>query len=394
MKKFFILFVSLFILINSQQYSFCEIPSQSSIDPNFQSLSLLALLFTFSFLGLLYAIGVVSDSSSIKAFVKTEYFEAVKSAILLVGILSIISFLNSIMLPLTGEQDLINGACHKALELKGDPTSGGVEKIMQDIFNYAFELGLLAPFSITFGIGIGVGGISIDNVISGSFLPSSMIEWAYPPTKFTLINYIINDPVYGIENSFLTAIGRLIILSLTPVFVYQFLLPVGLFLRSFPVLRKVGGTFIALSIVLLVIYPSLVLFFDYPFMKKVIDAVAPVLSTSESNFQLEFTVFGIKINLSKIMETFLYALTILYPGALVGTLALDYLSMIVIPSIISLYLPLNYFLSALAVNLAQMVIIFIDLLVIYTMLLDLTNIIGGKFTIAGREIRGFGFLKV
>ena len=382
-----------------QSYQFCQ-NIVSSAPPNLQTLSLLALLFTFSLLGMIYAIGELSNSSSIKAFVKTEYFEAVKSAILLVGILSIISTLNSMILPLTGERDLINGACQKALEIKGDVVSGsttsqGIENVLQDVFNYAFYLGILAPFSITFGLGFTVQAFKVSDIVAGTFMPSSIIEWAYPPTKFTLMNYIVNDPVYGIENSFLISIARLIILSLTPVFVYQFLLPIGLFLRSFPILRKVGGFFIALSISLLIIYPSLVLFIDYPFMSTIINAVYPTSATQLTGYKLEYTIPGlnIKIDLFHIIAVFLPIISLAFGQALGRLLQLYYL-LIAIPSINSLYLPLNYFLSALAVNLGQMVVVVIDLLIMYVLLLDLSDIIGGKFTIAGREISGFGFLRL
>jgi hypothetical protein len=209
------------------------------------------------------------------------------------------------------------------------------------------------------------------------------------------MNYIVNDPVYGIENSFLISIARLIILSLTPVFVYQFLLPIGLFLRSFPILRKVGGFFIALSISLLIIYPSLVLFIDYPFMSTIINAVYPTSATQLTGYKLEYTIPGlnIKIDLFHIIAVFLPIISLAFGQALGRLLQLYYL-LIAIPSINSLYLPLNYFLSALAVNLGQMVVVVIDLLIMYVLLLDLSDIIGGKFTIAGREISGFGFLRL
>jgi hypothetical protein len=390
-----------------QQFQFCEnIVTPTSFD--LQAPSLLALLFTFSFLGMIYAIGELSNSSSIKAFVKTEYFEAIKGAILLVGIISIVSTLNSLILPLTGEKDLVNGACSKALYiLRGNQNEPGIENILQEVFNYAFYLGILAPFSFNFGVGFGVGPFRINDFTTGSFMPSSIIEWAYPPTKFTLMNFIVNDVVYGIENSFIMSIARLVILNLTPVFVFQFLFPVGLFLRCFPILRKIGGFFIALGIGLLVIYPSLVLFIDYPFMRSIINAVYPtssqlslISSSRGSGFKSEYTipVLNIKIDFISLIATFLTLIFSLIPGigALVGALvgAPVTLFLVAVPSINSLYLPLNLFLSAAAANIGQMVIVFIDLLIMYTLLLDLSNIIGGKFTIAGREISGFGFLKL
>ncbi|MGC9132127.1 MAG: hypothetical protein ACP5HJ_00555 [Candidatus Micrarchaeia archaeon] len=379
-----------------KRINFC---SQSAVPLQFQSLSLLALLFTFTLLGLLYSIGEITSSSSIKAFVKSEYFEGIKSIILFVGIFSILATMNSLLLPLTGEKDLINGACNKALEIKGTPTTGGIEKIQQEVFNYAFQLGVFAPLTLSFGFGINLGkilGVSINSM--GTFLPSSIIEWAYPPTKFTLINYVINDVVYGIENSFLIAIARVAILTLTPIFVYQFLLPIGLFFRGFPILRKIGGFFIALSIGLLIIYPSLVLFFDYPFLKTVINAVQPTspilqqISQLSLPIEVNLPIFGkVKIN---ILSIFLPFLVSSIPASIISIISIVDIGAVLFPSIISLYLPLNYFLSAVSVNLAQMVVVFIDLLIMYTLILDLSDIIGGKLKIAGREVQGFGFLKL
>jgi hypothetical protein len=302
--------------------------------------------------------------------------------------------MNSLLLPLTGEKDLINGACSKALEIKGTPTTGGIENIQQLLFNYAFQLGVLAPLTLFFGFGIGIGQLQVSINSIGTFLPSNIIEWTYPPTKFTLMNYVINDVVYGIENSFLIAIARVVILTLTPIFVYQFLLPIGLFFRGFPILRKIGGFFIALSIGLLIIYPSLVLFFDYPFLKTVINAVQPTSPILQQISQLSLP---IEVNLpifGKVKIDILSIFLLFFVSPIQGILPIFDIITVLFSSIISLYLPLDYFLSAVSVNLAQMVVVFIDLLIMYTLILDLSDIIGGKFKIAGREVQGFGFLKL
>jgi hypothetical protein len=276
---------------------------------------------------------------------------------------------------------------------------------MQDVFDYAFVLGILAPFSFSFGIGIGVGtgtklgSFELSTTSTAEFMPSSIIEWAYPPQKFTLINYIINDPFYGIENSLLISIGRVIILSLTPVFVYEFLLPLGLFLRCFPILRKIGGFCIALSIGLLIIYPSLVLLIDYPFMSNIINAVTPTSRSpvQQISLSIEIPIVKKEISLWDVAQIILQAI-VKFLGEF-GTLIFNYSPIsfsLVGLSIKSLYLPLNYFVSAVAANLAQMVIVAVDLLIMYTLLLDLSSIIGGKLKIyrIGEEVGGFGFLRL
>jgi len=390
-------------------HKFCEkIPPPSQL--KLQAPSFIALLLSFTLLGLLYGIGEASGSSSIKAFVKTEYFEAVKGAVLLIGILSIISILNSFMFLFTGTQDLITAACEKAVEIKGTPYTSGIEKIMQDVFDYAFILGILAPFSFSFGIGINLAliGLPISSTSTAEFMPSSIIEWAFPPQKFTLINYIINDPFYGIENSLLISIGRVIILSLTPVFVYEFLLPLGLFLRCFPILRKIGGFCIALSIGLLIIYPSLVLLIDYPFMNNIINAVTPTsgpqlnLASQQlpsSGLEITIPIINKKFDLLNVVKIILGVVQQILIGGETVPIILNYLGssfLLLQFSIKSLYLPLNYFVSAVAANLAQTVIVAVDLLVMYTLLLDLSSIIGGKLKIyrIGEEVGGFGFLRL
>lgn len=404
MKKSLILFISFLMFIysqSSQQQISCDIP-QPNLDTfiKFQSLSLLALLFTFTLFGIIYAIGELSASPSIKAFVKTEYFEAVKSAILVVGILSIVSTLNSIILPLTGETDLLNAACKKALEIKGstaDPAISSTPSVLgflYQVFYYAASLGLTAPLTFTFGIGFSFGVIwGVSWSITATLMPSSIIEWSFPPQKFTLINYIVNDPVYGVEDALLISVGRVILLTLTPVLVYQFLLPIGIFLRSFPIVRKVGGFLIALSIGLLVIYPSLVLFIDYPFLKVVNKAVypnkVPSLTVAMEEIKIPIT-DNIQISLSDILKLLPTGLGAVFPIAA----ALGDSFFYFINAVSSLYIPLDLFTSCVAANMAQMVIVAIDLFVMFTLLLDLANIIGGKITIGGREIRGFGFLQI
>jgi hypothetical protein len=378
--------------LKSPTLQFCGITSFPLL--NFQGLSLIALLFNFTLLGIIYAIAELSNSSSIKGFVKTEYFEAIKGTILLLGIFSFISLLNALLLPLTGEQDLVNAACNKALYiLKGTSGQVGIENIMQSVFDYAFTLGILAPFSLTFGIGAQLGfgkiGIGINDIVTGKFMPSSIIEWSSPPSKFTLINFIINDPVYGIENSFLISIGRVILLTLTPALVFQFLIPIGLFLRSFPIVRKIGGFFIALAIALLVIYPSLVLFIDYPFLGSINNAVAPLSHPlPPPHLEITIPILNIKVDIGFFIAPFFGLISLLAQTPVAGA------GVVLLYSINSLYLALNYMLSAIAANIAQMAVVVIDLFIIYTLLLDLSNIIGGKLTIAGREISGFGFLKL
>jgi hypothetical protein len=403
MKKLLVFFFSFLMLVysqSSQQQVSCNIP-QPDLNTfiKFQSLSLLALLFTFTLLGIVYAIGELSASPSIKAFVKTEYFEAVKSAILVVGILSIISTLNSIILPLTGENDLLNAACNKALEIKGniDSTISSTPSILGFlfwVFHYAFSLGITAPLTFTFGVGFSfleIWRISWD--ITATLMPSSIIEWSYPPQKFTLMNYIVNDPIYGIEDALLISVGRVILLTIIPVLVYQFLLPIGIFLRSFPIVRKVGGFLIAASIGLLVIYPSLVLFIDYPFLKVINEAVypkkVPSISVAMGGISIQIT-DNIRISLSDILNLLPTGLKQIFPIAEKFIDSFLYLH----DSISSLYIPLDLFTSCVAANIAQMIVVAIDLFVMYTLLLDLANIIGGKLTIGGREIRGFGFLQL
>jgi hypothetical protein len=192
------------------------------------------------------------------------------------------------------------------------------------------------------------------------------------------------------------------------VFVYEFLLPLGLFLRCFPILRKIGSFCIALSIGLLIIYPSLVLLIDYPFMSNIINAVTPT-SSPQVNLASQLPSSGLEIQIPIVNKKFdllnvakivfgVVQLIILEGGemllAVLENLGSSFLLLQF--SIKSLYLPLNYFVSAVAANLAQTVIVAVDLLIMYTLLLDLSSIIGGKLKIyrIGEEVGGFGFLKL
>jgi hypothetical protein len=133
----------------------------------------------------------------------------------------------------------------------------------------------------------------------------------------------------------------------------------------------------------------LVLFIDYPFLGSINNAVAHLSNPLQSpQLKIKIPILNIEVDIGFLIAPFFGLISLLVYSPVASAFG------VLVDSINSLYLALNYMLSAIAANIAQMVVVVIDLFIIYTLLLDLSNIIGGKLTIAGREISGFGFLKL
>lgn len=263
----------------------------TTISSNAISASLIALIISFDVVGIGYVISKLVPSSKVRGWLGKEYWEVAKSAILVGLIFSLLTFMSSIGVILTG----------------GSPGTymTNVQGLVSSSESYLCTVNSQTNLAITHIVPlfIGIGffkGISID--YPGFPIPPVPLKgWlAFIPAFRAGIQFsLFANILYGVEYVFLTFNLSLfldtILFLFFPVKVFYAaqvlilpylvsiglvaLIPTGLILRAFPFTRGIGGTLIAFGIGVAIIWPSLLILFNAPISNDFCNALSPNFCT-------------------------------------------------------------------------------------------------------------------
>jgi len=279
-----VLIISLLLLVLYSGISFaesCSLPSSSltlSASPLF---SVLALAFMLSFL--VIAIGVIVNKAvpgtKLGEWLKNEYWEMAKSAILIAGAISILVFAGNISLLLIGQQatgSYTMSGLNQILNTLSSSSGQALCKIYTNITNFGSSEGGFpeSPLGIATGLAtwktINVGywlPIPIPGVGAFTFgstfqvYNNPMLESVASRQYESIVNDIINFLYFPVSSlvAFMYILMPLIVYIGIMVFV-----PLGIIFRAFPFLRPVGGTLFAFGVGLSIVFPLLIILINEP----------------------------------------------------------------------------------------------------------------------------------
>jgi hypothetical protein len=254
MKKtlsFILLLNFLFAVSQTQE----TITQSVKVLKNNMSLIILIVLFTFVFSAFAYSFGKILNMGSIKAWAKDQIYEAILSLFIgLVGIFILENFfLNQNFGYLLSSAGLLPDECKNM-----DNLFEICDCELSNFLNYLSGL-LWMVFSAE----------SLANAMGKLFMKIVII--IPPELKYVTIE-ITGKPIEKLGNDISSALGtaygiiliafvffsfQIYLLRVVP-YLFLFFFPTGVLLRSFGLTRKVGGSLIAISVGLTLIYPILI----------------------------------------------------------------------------------------------------------------------------------------
>jgi hypothetical protein len=254
MKKtlsFILLLNFLFAVSQSQE----TITQSVEVLKNNMSLITLIVLFTFVFSAFAYFFGKILNMGSVKAWAKDQIYEAFLSLFIgLIGIFILENFfLNQNFGYLLSSAGLVPDAC----------------KGMSDLFQIcecelsSFLNNLSGFLWLVFSADSLIGTLSM-LYIGGKIAIPPTVPYITIGVEIQPFRDVGNDISGALSTayqllvfSFVLVSFQIYLLNIVP-YLFLFFFPAGVLLRSFGVTRKVGGSLIALSIGLTLLYPILV----------------------------------------------------------------------------------------------------------------------------------------
>ena len=198
-----------------------------------------SVLIASAFIGLAYMLSQILRLSVLEAWVKIELHELVGAMIIAVFCVSLIAGVNNAAQFLTGSHstDIINAT--RTDFLQGELYSDG-QALYKNMVGVYFEVAKVTSYSYTAGLSLGVMSIGVSSTPAAGLAP---------------LQSEVGQGIDGVANFMLLAAAQsafLMFFSTAAVY----MLPVGIFLRSFSLTRKAGGVVLASVIATSVIYPA------------------------------------------------------------------------------------------------------------------------------------------
>ncbi len=244
---------------------------------------MIGILLSFMVIALTYMIGNVINYSKMTDWYKAELWETIKSLLLVVIIMAALVLLSAVANALAGNQ---------ATQPSGPLDQGALNANLAGLYMTANSMYLYPQLENSYAAfdalqGMAFGNSALQSLKVSYFLPLP-IFFPWPP--FVIIgafkdgatanlfssNYLsfsTGGSAFSITNDLTT----LVVVPMMLVFQVQYdmffyivalglgvMIPVGIILRSMPMLRNLGGTAIALGIGMSLIYPGILVLFNLP----------------------------------------------------------------------------------------------------------------------------------
>jgi len=388
-----VLIISLLLLVLYSEISFadsssCSLPSSSlTLSPS-PLFSVLALAFMLSFL--VIAIGVIINravpGTKLNEWLKNEYWEMAKSAILIAGAISILVFAGNISLLLIPGQQATGSytmsGLNQILNTLGSSSSQALCNIFSDINNFgssedyfpesplgvATGISTLKTINVGYWLPIPIPGVGAFT-FGSTFQPynNPMLE-SISPTPIGQFESIVND----IINFLYFPVSSLVALMyiLTPLIVYigiMIFVPLGIIFRAFPFLRPVGGTLFAFGVGLSIVFPLLIILINEPLTS---------ILYSMLNYSIPTPTTGNWL-LNGILKVLMAAL-----NAILTNISPEYNFISAFPLTISIYPALNIYAPYFMFLFAEFLFLLIDLMIWYPLVDSIAKSLGGTIRLA------------
>jgi hypothetical protein len=253
------------------------------------SLSMIALLLSFAFVGIAFMLGQVFGLESLKGWYKSEMRETVKTIAIIVFIFAVLVILGSVAVALAGyplSQVEASGTLTGSRVGAGAEITNTLGLLYSTTNNGYLSPQLTSAYSSLgslVGVSLGVGFLkgTIVNMWTPFPVPPlpPFISWVH--TGFSASVFVSRllelGPLAGPGISLLGDIMTLVTLPVITILQIQedffgafmgisllVLLPLGVLLRAIPIVRGIGGTLIAIAIGIAIVYPMLLVGLNMP----------------------------------------------------------------------------------------------------------------------------------
>lgn len=356
------------------------------------SMAAIGILMSLMMVALSYMIGEVAGINKLKNWYKGELWETIKSLLIIGSILSVLIILSGISLTLAG----------------GTSSSTSLSTNLQGLWNTAYNKYITNPNSnsnlcnsqvtglqisecsmdAVLGLSMGVGALSS---LRGGLNLSLQAFWinVISGSSGNLYNtQILLNPSLGGNPSLLGDIVTIIVVPMEILFVFlskffysivaigiAVFLPMGIFLRSMPFLRGLGGTFIAMGIGLAIVFPALLVMMNLPVTNYVGTMLysSPPAQTSHSyptllNF-IENTMNSLLNDITTALNNALNTpLLVFTNGMLIGF----------VTGISNIYSILNYATYYTLMDILQFILLVIDIILTFVISNNIALLMGGR----------------
>ena len=351
------------------------------------SISLLALSLSFDVVAVGYMLSRIFPAAGIRNWLQNEYWEIAKSAMLIAGIYLAITFISSIALfvipgAVAPSASYVNniGTLYSESYTYLNTVCGNLANIWNGVSTLGIAIGLYQGLSISLYVplpipfvGAFLSGFSVSPLYTTYLLESGshilvqyesmlndMIKFILFPTSLLTVGLMYN--LYSIIEASLTMI-----------------IPLGLVFRAFPFSRNIGGTLIAIGIGAGIVYPSILVLFNYPLTQAISPYiyVAPAPGPSPASYLLPTTGNGFFLDTGAEVIDTIIRITL-------GTVASNLLQYANIGANIfnGVYYFYNYILNYGFYMILQFFIFAADLMILYPIVDSIAKSLGGTLRLS------------
>ncbi len=349
----------------------------------------IALLLSLAIVALAYMVGRLVEIEGFNRWWKNELYEVFKSVLIIVSVFSVIAILSGlaagfIAAPSSNVGVNIAYVFNAVKTQYLQPELANANNAFMGFFGVYEGLSFIKSLTYSFYLPLpilpGYTIAALDNGFSAPFYASNVVLGASNGFFNDYLDVILVPTILilQVQNDILFDI---VVLGL------GVLLPIGIVLRAMPFLRPLGGSIIALSITISLIYPMLLLFFNLP----ISTFIAPIptqnvlpsvyVTSCVSNPVLQF--FGSLQNDAfefinnilprSVSQPIIYALS--------GTNAAS-------NSMWCIYPVLNFITSPVYINLIlQFVLFVLDLIIAVVIAQDIARVLGGSLRFGVGRLR-------
>ena len=227
-------------------------------------ISLIALTVLIDILAIGYIIGKIFPHTGIRGWIQGEYWEIAKTAMLIGGIFSVLGFLSSIAIVVSGTGSpsgsyLTNiGGLTNSAEQFLTKVSCQIDTNTDYLFGLSESTGGLSSVNIALGIPIVIPVVDI--TFEFGFEKAALFATPLVQQDSSVSNFesITNDLfILMVLPTTVLVVMQQSLLPTLVVIGLGVLIPIGLIFRALPVIRGVGGTLVAIGIGLAIIYPAM-----------------------------------------------------------------------------------------------------------------------------------------
>ena len=361
-------------------------------------LCLIGLAISVIILAVAYMAGEVLNYRSLKEFYRAQLWETVKSVIIVVIIFSCLGITSAIAVSLAGGSGSTSGSSIAT-------NLGSLYTTVQSSYLTPQLQGAETSFAAL--MGLSVGGDLLRSLGLEVWIPVPVPPRGIPVVQFgadvNLLNsnYITNlygDPTLSIATGSADIVTAMLLsFQVQSDLIYVIaaiglgaFIPIGLIMRSFPFIRGLGGTMIAIGIGLSIVYPTLLIAFNLPISNYMFTFTSQAYGVTTCN--LFPTLFcGLVNSMVSTVSSF--------TGFVTGTLPLTLGFGTNIPSVSTisgygfytgLFSPLtnggifpslNFAIDNSLMQVVQFILFILDIIIGYVITNNIARLLGGKITL-------------